>query len=99
MSGSMAHGAAPAREVDALVVGGGPAGLMAAEVLGAAGRSVLLAEAKPTVGRKFLMAGKSGLNITFDAPVETLIGAYGAKRERLRPMVEGFDADAGVWVC
>jgi hypothetical protein len=90
----MAQETAQAREVDAVVVGGGPAGLMAAEVLGAAGRSVLLAEAKPTVGRKFLMAGKSGLNITFDAPAGTLIGAYGAAGERLRPMVEAFDAEA-----
>jgi uncharacterized flavoprotein (TIGR03862 family) len=85
---------APAREVDALVVGGGPAGLMAAEMLGTAGRSVLLAEAKPTVGRKFLMAGKSGLNVTFDAPAAILIDAYGNAGERLRPMVESFDADA-----
>jgi uncharacterized flavoprotein (TIGR03862 family) len=90
----MASSPAAAREVDALVVGAGPAGLMAAEMLGAAGRSVLLAESKPTVGRKFLMAGKSGLNLSFDAPAATLIGAYGAEGERLRPMVEAFDADA-----
>jgi uncharacterized flavoprotein (TIGR03862 family) len=66
---------------------------MAAEMLGAAGWSVLLAEAKPTIGRKFLMAGKSGLNITHDAPAAALLTSYGSAAERLRPMVESFDAD------
>ncbi|MFV0303018.1 MAG: NAD(P)/FAD-dependent oxidoreductase, partial [Paracoccus sp. (in: a-proteobacteria)] len=53
---------------DALVIGAGPAGLMAAEVLAAPGRRVMVAEAMPTPARKFLMAGKSGLNLTKDAP-------------------------------
>jgi uncharacterized flavoprotein (TIGR03862 family) len=98
MADSLAQNGERTRSVDALIVGGGPAGLIAAEVLGRAGRSVLLAEAKPTVGRKFLMAGKSGLNLTFDAPATRLLEAYGAATGRLRPMVEAFDADAiRVW--
>ncbi len=56
--------------MDALIIGGGPAGLMAAEQLSAAGHSVLVAEAKPSLGRKLLMAGKSGLNLTKDAPLQ-----------------------------
>jgi len=83
-----------ARQVDALVVGGGPAGLMAAEMLGAAGYRVLVAEAKPSVGRKFLMAGKSGLNLTYDAPPEALLAAYGTAAGRLGPIVDAFDASA-----
>ena len=56
--------------VDALVIGAGPAGLMAAEQLTAPGRRVVVAEAMPTPARKFLMAGKSGLNLTKDEPLE-----------------------------
>lgn len=55
---------------DALVIGAGPAGLMAAEVLATAGRRVVIADAKPSFGRKFLMAGKSGLNLTMNQPVD-----------------------------
>ncbi|MFC3169971.1 TIGR03862 family flavoprotein [Paracoccus fontiphilus] len=57
-------------QVDALVIGAGPAGLMAAEALMAPGRRVVVAESMPTPARKFLMAGKSGLNLTKDEPLE-----------------------------
>jgi uncharacterized flavoprotein (TIGR03862 family) len=63
-------------EIDALAIGAGPAGLMAAEQLALSGRRVTIAEAKPSAARKFLMAGKSGLNITQDAPVEQMIPRY-----------------------
>jgi uncharacterized flavoprotein (TIGR03862 family) len=75
---------------DALVVGGGPAGLMAAEALAAAGLRPLVAEAKPSVGRKLLMAGKSGLNLTFDADPDAFLAAYGTGREPLAPILAGF---------
>ncbi len=78
----------------AVVIGAGPAGLMAAEELAAAGHNVLVAEAKPSVARKFLMAGKSGLNLTKDEPIETLMHAYGDASDWLRPMLAGFDAAA-----
>ncbi|PTV94172.1 hypothetical protein C8J27_10970 [Rhodobacter aestuarii] len=76
----------------ALVIGAGPAGLMAAEVLARAGAKVTLAEAKPTAARKFLMAGKSGLNITKDEPLELFLNAYAP--EWVRPYVADFGPDA-----
>jgi uncharacterized flavoprotein (TIGR03862 family) len=60
----------------ALVIGAGPAGLMAAEELALAGHRVLLAEAKASPARKFLMAGKSGLNITKDEPLDRFLATY-----------------------
>jgi uncharacterized flavoprotein (TIGR03862 family) len=83
-----------AQQWDAVVIGGGPAGLMATEELARAGHRVLVAEAKPSVARKFLMAGKSGLNLTKDEPVEDLIEHYGTAREWLAPMVRAFGAGA-----
>lgn len=62
--------------VDALVIGAGPAGLMAAEALMAVGRRVLVAEAMPTPARKFLMAGKSGLNLTRNEPLDDFMRHY-----------------------
>jgi uncharacterized flavoprotein (TIGR03862 family) len=94
MAESLERSKGDARRVDALIVGGGPAGLMAAEMLGAAGHAVLLADAKPSVGRKFLMAGKSGLNLTHDAPAEQLIAAYGDAAQSLSPIIRDFDAEA-----
>jgi uncharacterized flavoprotein (TIGR03862 family) len=76
-----------AEAVDALVIGAGPAGLMAAETLCRAGRRVVIAEAKPSAGRKFLMAGKSGLNLTKDEPLERCIAAYGDAADWLAPML------------
>ncbi|MPQ95621.1 TIGR03862 family flavoprotein [Thioclava sp. JE_KL1] len=49
---------------------------MAAEELARAGVSVTLAEAKPTLARKFLMAGKSGLNLTRDEPLDSFLSHY-----------------------
>lgn len=81
-------------ETEALVIGAGPAGLAAAEVLAAAGVGVLVAEAKPSVARKFLMAGKSGLNLTRDEPIDAFLAAYGPARERLFPMLDAFGPEA-----
>lgn len=76
--------------MEALVIGAGPAGLMAAGELARAGLRVTLAEGKPSAGRKLLMAGKSGLNLTRAEPFEDFLAAYGARADRLRPMLEAF---------
>lgn len=78
----------------ALVIGAGPAGLMAADVLAKAGIAVTLCDAKPSFGRKFLMAGKSGLNLTKDEPLDPLLTQYFEASSALRPMIEAFDAQA-----
>ncbi|WVX50653.1 hypothetical protein ROLI_037520 [Roseobacter fucihabitans] len=78
----------------ALVIGAGPAGLMAAQELAARGLRVTICEAKPSVGRKFLMAGKSGLNLTKDEPIEKMLPHFYEAADRLRPILAGFDAGA-----
>lgn len=77
-------------QLDALVVGAGPAGLMAADQLARAGMRVVVVDAKPSIGRKFLMAGKSGLNLTKDEPLEMFLDAYGEARDWLAPMLHAF---------
>lgn len=72
------------------VAGAGPAGLMAAETLADAGHQVVIAEAKPSAGRKFLMAGKSGLNLTKDEPLEAFRNAYFQGADELAPMLQEF---------
>ncbi len=78
----------------AVVVGAGPAGLMAAERLGYAGLDVVVCEAKPSPARKFLMAGKSGLNLTFEGSFEKVLQGYGARSDILRPALAAFDNQA-----
>ena len=68
----------------ALIIGAGPAGLMAADVLSQAGHQVTVCDAMPSVGRKFLMAGKSGLNLTKDEPLDAFIARFGT----IHPMFE-----------
>jgi len=82
------------------VIGGGPAGLMAAEVLSAApGLQVDLYDAMPSVGRKFLMAGKGGMNITHSEPESAFRARYGARADRLAPLLGAFGpADIQTWI-
>lgn len=77
----------------AVVIGAGPAGLMAADALSQAGHDVIVAEAKPSVARKFLMAGKSGLNLSKDEPLEVFVQTYGENAENLLPMLRAFSAE------
>lgn len=78
----------------AVVIGGGPAGLMAAEVLSAGGAQVALYDAMPSLGRKFLMAGKGGLNLTHSEARDSFLSRFGARRARIEPLLNAFDADA-----
>ena len=78
----------------AIVIGGGPAGLMAAEVLANHGVAVALYDAMPSVGRKFLLAGKGGLNLTHAENAVAFNGRYGARADRMTPLLTRFDAAA-----
>jgi uncharacterized flavoprotein (TIGR03862 family) len=80
--------------VKAAVIGAGPAGLMAAEVMARAGADVTVYEAMPSPARKFLMAGKSGLNLTFEGNADKLLSGYGKRADVLRPILERFDHEA-----
>lgn len=72
------------------VIGGGPAGLMAAEQVARAGLPVMIADHKPSLARKFLMAGKSGLNLTMDEPLDEFQRQYFEGANWLRPMLSAF---------
>lgn len=61
---------------DIAIIGGGPAGLRAAEVAVAGGARVTVYDAMRSVGRKFLVAGKSGLNLTHDLPLDRFGAVY-----------------------
>lgn len=76
------------------VIGGGPAGLMAAETLSRNGVGVDLYDGMPSFGRKFLMAGKGGLNITHSEPDAAFCSRYGARAERLKPLLAAFGPTA-----
>ena len=74
----------------ATVIGGGPAGLMAAEVLAAGGMAVTVYEHMPSVGRKLLLAGRSGLNITNNEPLDDLLARYGPGADHLAAAIRTF---------
>lgn len=76
------------------VIGGGPAGLMAAEALIAGGVQVDVYDAMPSVGRKFLLAGKGGMNLTHAEPAELFLARYGARQDRIAPLLDTFGAQA-----
>ena len=84
----------PASEPRLVIIGGGPAGLMAAEAAATAGVGVDVYDAMPSLARKFLLAGKSGLNLTHAEPFAAFATRYGARRDRLEPLLRAFDADA-----
>lgn len=75
------------------VIGGGPAGMMAAETIAASGVPVDLYDAMPSVGRKFLLAGKGGMNLTHAEPADAFRSRYGARAERIAPLLDGFGPD------
>lgn len=72
------------------IVGGGPAGLMAAEAALQEGVQVDLYDAMASVGRKFLLAGKGGLNLTHSETPAAFLSRYGARADRLAPLLQAF---------
>ena len=80
------------------VVGAGPAGLIAAETLAGHGHRVEVFDARRSPGRKFLLAGRSGLNLTFEEPLDALIARYGAAADFLEPALRSFPpAELRAW--
>ncbi len=76
------------------VIGGGPAGLMAAEAACATGCQVDVYDGKGSVGRKFLLAGKGGLNLTHNDPLDVFASRYRGRAAAVREWLRDFDADA-----
>jgi uncharacterized flavoprotein (TIGR03862 family) len=76
------------------IIGAGPAGLMAAEVLAQGGASVTVYDAMPSVGRKFLMAGRGGLNLTYNEPLPQFLARYRDAASRLEPAIASFPPEA-----
>ena len=68
----------------------------AAVVQGAAAGTVQVDvyDVMPSVGRKFLLAGKGGLNLTRAEAQETFLTRYGARRDRIAPLLATFGPDA-----
>jgi uncharacterized flavoprotein (TIGR03862 family) len=76
------------------VVGAGPAGLMAAEVLANAGHQVTIIDHHKSPARKFLLAGRGGLNLTHDEPLEIFLTRYSAGRTLLESAIRAFPPEA-----
>jgi uncharacterized flavoprotein (TIGR03862 family) len=76
------------------IIGGGPAGLMAAEAARGGGAEVDVYDAMASVGRKFLLAGKGGLNLTHEEPLERFLARYGARRTQIAPLLRAFGPEA-----
>ncbi len=76
------------------VVGAGPAGLMAAEVLASAGLAVTIVDHHKSPARKFLLAGRGGLNLTHNEPLERMLDRYGSGRALLEPALRAFPPEA-----
>ncbi len=76
------------------VVGAGPAGLMAAEILATAGLSVTIIDHHKNPARKFLLAGRGGLNLTHDEPLDRMLDRYSSGRAMLEPALRAFPPEA-----
>ncbi|ARO15747.1 hypothetical protein BVG79_02407 [Ketogulonicigenium robustum] len=94
MGGPVSSEALPVEAVEALVVGAGPAGLMAAEAMAQAGLRVTIVDAMLSPARKFLMAGKSGLNLTKDEPLDAFVSHYHPLPPVLRRAIGAFGPEA-----
>ena len=83
---------------DVLIVGGGPAGLMAADYLSKLNYSITIVDQMPTMGRKFLMAGKSGLNLTKNEPIQKFLNNFSDPSPQLVNALKNFTPnDVQIW--
>lgn len=67
---------------------------MAAEAAAAAGARVTVRDQRRSFGRTLLLAGRSGLNLTHDEPLETFLGRYSTGRELVEPAIRAFPPSA-----
>lgn len=72
------------------IIGAGPAGLFVAEKLASAGYDVTVYDRMPSAARKFLLAGRGGLNLTHNEPLDTFITRYGTAAHWLEPAIRAF---------
>jgi uncharacterized flavoprotein (TIGR03862 family) len=77
----------------AAIIGGGPAGLMAAEILACGGVAVTVYDRMGSLGRKFLLAGRGGLNITHNEPLDGFIGRYREAAPALQGAIEALSPE------
>ncbi|MEM6914291.1 MAG: NAD(P)/FAD-dependent oxidoreductase, partial [Pseudomonadota bacterium] len=72
---------------------------MAAEVLSEHDISVSVYDAMPSLARKFLMAGKSGLNISRNEPIDAFTARYLRRDQRLDQALRDFGPmDVTAWM-
>lgn len=76
------------------VVGAGPSGLMAAEILASAGCTVTIVDHHKSPARKFLLAGRGGLNLTHNEPLDRMLDRYPSGRALLEPAIRAFPPEA-----
>ena len=67
---------------------------MAAEMLGQMGHRVTIYDRMPSAGRKLLMAGRGGLNLTHNEPLESFLGRYKEAEDWLAPCIRAFPPEA-----
>ena len=68
---------------DCLIVGSGPAALLAGDLLSASGVGTAIFERRSGAGWKLLVAGSSGLNVSYDAPLEKFHEFYFSRQAEL----------------
>lgn len=74
------------------IIGAGASGLMVADYLSQFAVDIEIYEQMPSAGRKILMAGKTGLNISHQEPLEQFLQRY-QPQDWLAPFIKNFGAN------